>query len=402
MPRILFAGLVLWSALAAQSPPVGKLATIDGRTLRGAFTVAAGGQVRIVGADGTTDLTLDEVLAFEPDDAVRTPIEAPHRVWLRSGVELPAIRLTGKPADAGGPSRLGVELPVGATLELALGSLAAVRHGGPERPAQPSFAADRLDPPANNDLLYVVKDGKATRSSVTITGLLDGRIDFELRGKAYDFDLAGVTGIVFGKNTGFAADRQGRPRASLELTTGERLEGGLLELGANARLRLDEGNVVEVPSARVFRLAVTSDRLKWLGDLTPAVEQTPAFDRTWPWTTDRSIAGPGFQIGGKSFARGLGMVPRTRLTYDLGGSYDVFEAVIGIDDRGGPQAHAVFRVFVDGKIAFESAGRTRGMPGEAVRVELGKCRHLAIEVDFGKNYDLGDYCAFADARVVRR
>jgi hypothetical protein len=394
--------MVFCAALAAQSPPVGRLATIDGRSSTGALTVAADGKVQLVGAAGETVLALDEILSFEPEAVVLAPVDAPHRVWLRSGVELPAVRLAGLPVGDGAPSRLLVELPAGATVELPIGSLAAVRHGGPERPQQPSFDGDRVDPPANNDLLYVVKDGKASRSSVTVTGLLDGKIDFDLRGRAFDFDLAGVTGIVFGKNTGFAADRFQKPRASLELTTGERLDGRLLGFGSEVRLQLDEGAVVRVPGARVFRLGIASDRLRWLSELTPSVEQTPAFDRTWPWTVDRSIAGPGFQIGGKAFSRGIGLVPRTRLTYDLGGNYDVFEAFVGIDDRGGPQAHAVFRVLVDDKVAYESTGRTRGQPPELVRVELGKCRRLAIEVDFGKNYDLGDYCAFADARVVRR
>ena len=402
MLRFLFAGLCLWSALCAQAAPVGKLVTIDGRTLSGTFTVDANGRAVLVGTGGKVELSIEEVLGFEPEGASQQVVEAPHRVWLRSGIELPAVRITGKAGGPGKPSLLVVALPVGATIELALGSLAALRHGGSERPAPKSFAADRLAVPDNNDLLYVQKDGKATRSSVTITGLQEQLVDFELRGKAYDFSLLAVTAIVFGKNTGFAADRQTKPRATLDLTTGEHLEGKLLELGATVRLRLDEGAVVEAPSQRVFRLDIASDRLRWLSELKPEVAQTPAFDRTWPWTVNRSVAGPGLLIGGRSWSRGIGMVPRTRLTYDLGGEYDVFEAMIGIDDRGGPQAHAIFRVLVDDKVAFESVAHTRGMPATAVLVELHKCRRLAIEVDFGKNYDLGDYCAFADARVVRR
>ena len=107
-------------------------------------------------------------------------------------------------------------------------------------------------------------------------------------------------------------------------------------------------------------------------------------------------------LGGKACARGLCMVPRTKLTWDLGGRYDVFEATIGIDDRGGPEAHAVFRVLVDDKVVFDSGPRTRGQAPEAIRVELHKAKTLALEVDFGKNYDLGDYCVFADPRVVQQ
>ena len=37
-----------------------------------------------------------------------------------------------------------------------------------------------------------------------------------------------------------------------------------------------------------------------------------------------------------------------------------------------------------------------------LRVALNDATTLTIEVDFGKNYDLGDFCAFADARVVQQ
>ena len=96
------------------------------------------------------------------------------------------------------------------------------------------------------------------------------------------------------------------------------------------------------------------------------------------------------------------MLFRSRLTFDLGGKYDVFEATIGIDERGGPQAHAIFRVLVDGKVAFDSGPVQRDSQAQVVRVELAKCQSLAIEADFGKNFDLGDLCAFADARLVQK
>ncbi|MBM4063133.1 MAG: hypothetical protein FJ265_18855 [Planctomycetes bacterium] len=402
MQKLLLAAVLLAGAGAAQGAPAGTLVTIDGQRREGSPMVTADGRVHLATAAGETVLALDDVLTFAVPGAAPRPAEAPHRVWLRSGAELPATAIAGRAAAAGKPAVLTVQLPVGASVELPLGALAALRHGGAERPEPPSFAADRRDPPDNHDLLYVHKDGKGSRSSVTITDLPEGKVDFELRGKAYDFDLAGVAAIVFGRNTGFAADRQGAPRAAVDLATGEHLEGRLLELGERLRLRLDEGALVDVPGSSLRRLQVASDRIAWLSDLKPQAEQTPAFDRTWPWTVDRAIGGPGFVIAGVAFARGIGMVPRTRLTYDLGGAYDVFEAAIGIDDRGGPLAHAVFRVFVDGKVAYASAPRTHGMQAEAVRVELQKAKTLAIEVDFGKNYDLGDHCAFADARVVRR
>jgi hypothetical protein len=397
------------TALVAATPRIvaqgglrGTLQTIDGARLEGALTVDAAGTATLVQDGATTTLALADVAAFTPRDAAPIERPAPHRIWLRSGHELPAKSLRGRAAADGRPAMLRAELPSGVTVELPIGFLRALRHGGSERPEPSLFAADLADPADNGDVLFVQKDGTQHRSQVTITGLQDDKVEFELRGTAYDFPLASVTGIVFGRNTGFAPDRQPRPRTMVALTTGERLEGRLLGLDSALRLRLDEGAELDVPLAAVQQLRVASDRLVWLSELVPKAEQTPAFDRVWPWTSDRSPAGPGFVIAGTNYDRGIGMVPRTRLTYDLGGHYDVFEAAIGIDDRGGPAAHAVFRVLVDGKVAFESAPKVRGEAATPVQVELGRCQQLAIEVDFGKNYDLGDFCAWAEARVVQR
>ena len=95
-------------------------------------------------------------------------------------------------------------------------------------------------------------------------------------------------------------------------------------------------------------------------------------------------------------------MPRARLTYDLGGRFDVFEAVVGIDDRAGPDAHALLRVLVDGVVVWDGGARVRGQQPETLRLELKKAKSLALEADFGRNYDLGDFCVFADARLVQQ
>ena len=234
-----------------------------------------------------------------------------------------------------------------------------------------------------------------------ITSLSSDSINFELRGEK-TFGLDGVAAVVFGANTGFAPDRQPRPRTIVALTTGERIEGKLMRVAESVCLRLDEGVEVEVPANKLLGLEVVSDKLLWMSELTPEVAQTPAFDRVWPWYVDRSQAGPGFKLAKRHYDRGLGMVPYTRLTYALAGRFDLFEATIGIDDRGGPEAHAIFRVFVDGKKAFTSEAMTRGQTPQVIRIVLNRAQSMALEVDFGKNFDLGDYCVFADARVTQQ
>lgn len=400
--RFLLAATALVTAATAQDGLPGTARLIDGRSLTGALAVADG-RATLVTTEGPVAFDLAEMTAFEAAQAIAVPIAADHRVWLRSGLELPVTRLTGVAGAPGKPAMVTIATPGGLVFDVPLTTVRAIRQGGKERPEPPLFAADLRQPPSSDDLIFVVKDGKAQRSVVTVKALTAERIDFLLRGDAFEFELAGLAGVVFGATTGFPPDRQPRPRTRVALTSGELLEGRLLTLAATGlQCRLDEGAVVDVPAARVLSLQVASDRLAWLTEMQPRVEQTPAFDRVWPWTVDRSPVGQGLVLGGKTFARGLCLVPRTRLTYDLGGRFDVFEATIGIDDRGGPEAHAILRVLVDDKVVFDSGPRTRGQAPETIRLELQKAKTLALEADFGKNYDLGDYCVFADPRVVQK
>ena len=391
---------LLSAAVTAQAE--GEVQTIDGRAFQGSFVVAANGEVTVRGESGDTVIGIEELVSFVPEGVRARNVRTEHRVWLRSGVDLPARRLSGRgPAD-GQPSTLLVGLPCGASIELPLSAVRAIRHGGLSRPQPALFERDLLEPPANEDVIYAIGGGKSQRSLVKLTAVRERSIDFVLRGDEYEFGLDGLAGVVFGENTGFAPDRQAGPRTSVILTTGEKLEGKLLEVGERVRCRLDEGCVLDVPVSSLRELRVSSDKLVWLNDLEPRVEQTPAFDRVWPWHNNRSVAGPGFLLGGHRYERGVGLVPRARLTYVIAGRFDVFEAVIGIDDRGGPAAHAIFRVYVDDKQMFESKPKVLGGAPSTVRVELNRAKTLSIEVDFGKNYDLGDFCAFADARLLQK
>lgn len=397
-----FAAAALGLAATAHAQGLaGSVRTVDGREIAGAVTVDDKGVVTVKPAGGAAEsLAFADLMAIQPTTPPPASQGTVHRVLLRSGGELPAKALTGS-IVAGQAPQLQIALPTGTDCTLPLHALAAVRilHDGVAEPA--TFAQDLAEPNPTQDFLYVVKDGKAQRFSVTVDGFSGNQVKFTLRGQSYDFGIDGVQGIVFAKNTGFAPDRQPRPRAAVSLASGHSIEGRLLSLLDSCQVRLDEGCVVDVPLKDIARIAVVTDKLTWLSELKPTVEQVPAFDRVWPWTADRSPAGPGIKLAGQTYARGLEMVPRTRLTYDLAGKYDLFEALIGIDERGGPQAHAIFRVLVDGKVAFESEPMTLGKAPVAVRLELAKCKALAIEVDFGKNFDLGDLCAFADARIVQ-
>jgi hypothetical protein len=137
-------------------------------------------------------------------------------------------------------------------------------------------------------------------------------------------------------------------------------------------------------------------------DLPPStVEQVPAFDVVRPWLKDAAPAGAGVHLAGRLQSHSLVLFPRTRLTYELGEGYDLFVATIGIESRSTGPAHALFQVFADGERIFQSQPVTRDSAPEELRLPITGAKELAIEVDFGRNFDLGDHCVFAGARLLR-
>ena len=180
-------GALLTTAAPAQA--VGTARTVEGKSLTGTLVVAEDGFATITNEAGATRLEVAELTSFVRSDAKPRKVQVECRVWLRSGRELPAKKLAGRAATDGEPAVLIAQLPSGIEIELPLSTLRAIRQGGLLRPQPSLFLADLETPPANNDLIYVVRDGQAQRSAVSVSHITDKIIDFQLRGDAYDFDL---------------------------------------------------------------------------------------------------------------------------------------------------------------------------------------------------------------------
>src|SRR4029450_13641609 len=96
------------------------------------------------------------------------------------------------------------------------------------------------------------------------------------------------------------------------------------------------GEPVEVPLLAVAALEVRAGPALYLSELDPkGYEHTPYLGVAWPFVKDGTGAGRDLLLGGDTFDRGLGMHASSRLTYDLGGKYRRFEALVGLDPREG-------------------------------------------------------------------
>jgi hypothetical protein len=105
------------------------------------------------------------------------------------------------------------------------------------------------------------------------------------------------------------------------------------------------------------------------------------------------------RLDGTTYSNGLGVYPRSELTYDLGRQYERFVARYGIDDVCGGAGSVVFRVFRDAKRVLERqvTGRT---PAQSISIDISGADRLRLVVE-----DVGgrscEYADWADARLLR-
>jgi hypothetical protein len=166
------------------------------------------------------------------------------------------------------------------------------------------------------------------------------------------------------------------------------------------------GQKVVLPLDAVVSIDVQQGKAVYLSDLKPKkAEQGGFLDVVWPWAADRTVRGAPLKLAGgggdSTFDKGLGTYPRAVLTYDLGGKYRRFEALVGLDPDSGARGRVAVRVLVDGK--EQSVPRlgalTAGNP-VAVRVDVTGAKELVLEVDFGPTGSVQADVNWGDARLI--
>ena len=199
-----------------------------------------------------------------------------------------------------------------------------------------------------------------------------------------------------------------RPRgvyARLILTNGSRLSLASAKTeGPQLLGKTLFGAAVQVPLDQVAALDIYQGRAVYLSDLKPKrVEQVSYLGVTWPYQPDVSVAGNALRLAGGVFDKGLGLHSETRLTYELNGAYQWFEALVGLDEATGREGSAGIEVLVDGKPQDVGGAEdlTATTPLRSLRVKLAGARELTLVVTFGRRGDVQDHVDWVDARVIK-
>jgi phage FluMu protein gp41 len=354
-----------------------QVETLDETTLRGSDS---SGRERTV--------ALAELLAMDRFDAA--PRAGRERLVLHvaGGLQLPGVpRAMGEETLAWSSDLLGeVAVPV---------SLIERVQRGSGRPLQRSAAEDVLQL-ANGDRVrgaIVVADSNSVSVQTPA-----GELSVEW-GSIVAMSLAAAEGA---KETGAPAAYR------VTLADGAVWEMQRLSIAAGQVMLTPRYAVVgeepsrplALPLAQLVSLERIGGAATWLARLKPAsVTATPFLGRgaTAPALT---VGGP-LRLGDGHARTFVRMHPRCRASYAVPAGAQRLHTRVA-QQREGVLADATVRILLDGKVAHEQAGVRSTSPGEAMEIALGSAREVALEVDYGENYDVEDAVLWLDPLLLGR
>ncbi len=106
-------------------------------------------------------------------------------------------------------------------------------------------------------------------------------------------------------------------------------------------------------------------------------------------------------VDGVVYAKGLGVHANSRVEFDLNAQYERFTAVLGLDDETGPNGSVVFRVLLDGQVAYTSPTLTGSSTGLPIDLSVAGKNRLVLEVLETPDGNGFDHADWADARLIQ-
>jgi hypothetical protein len=399
--------------------PLGSARAADIRTIDGALddTVASiaknpSGDGLVLTTQGGKSFPLDKVKEVRLSDRAPARVHDA-RLFLLSGDEV--VGTIDDEVKAGESFKLST-VSLG-TVEVTLDSVGAIFFDvAPE-------AEDRLA----KQLLPWLLAGKGTRPEHDAFGLKGGGgsqgtvQSFSRGGLVFKdtqdtvwptFPLKRLESLVLG---GDAPKKPGR-----ELSVRVRLLDGSVVTGAALGLKdgrlelvhpLGKKATLSIDLAQVLSFEVENGAFVYLSQLDPTeVKETfpDGFQRSdeYAWKRDREVMGGTLRLGGRAFARGIGVHSYSSLEFAVPAGSRELRATLGIDDSTryvGASAQGlgsvVFRVLVDGKVQKE-VPKTRGDTPSEIAVPVAGAQKVQLVVDYGPYMHVLGRADWADACFV--
>lgn len=380
--------------LAAPGVAAITVRLVDGQSTEGQALSATSGQIKLEAGEGKVvgQWPIDDVasidLGAEPAD------EAGEKVgWVH--VVGGAFRATTQTFNG---NALAVSSPDFGDLELPV---ACLRGFVFTKTVPARFDADV---PAG-DVLILANDDR-------VTGTLNG---LDEKTVAFDSDLGDLSlergRVAAVRIAAPGGKRPALPQPAVRVTLVDESSVTLGEVGiGDGRLtgKLPGGPKATVPLDRVSAIEIIGGRLVYLETLDAKIYEQHSLDiLTWDLKRGTNVLGGPIRLRGDKgdepqvFDRGLGMHSPCRVVYALGGRYERFVALLGIDEAAGPWADVTVAVKVDGKEVFRAEHVKWREPARTVNVPVAGARQLELIVEAGEHFDVQDRVDWAEARLIR-
>ncbi len=301
-----------------------------------------------------------------------------------------------------GQETLRLSTPWQDHLEVPLARVIAVHIGVLDRKESPESFAKRLKTRGSEDqLLAQTKNGEV----IAIPGILEGvdndKLRFRYQDRTRTMPLKQVEGVIMGARPEPPPADELHP--TFTLPHGVVVSGKWQDLDSSVwKVESAWGQPLNVPASEIQSVRFSGGKMTYLSDLTPSkVDEISFFGHRLSWRRDVSLVGEPLRMKGQTYARGLAVHSRCSLTYELGGRYSTFEALVGFDDAAKGRGRVDCRVFADSKELYSNPDLNASGPPVKLKLPITGADQLRLLVDFGRGQDTGDRVIWANARVYR-
>ena len=118
---------------------------------------------------------------------------------------------------------------------------------------------------------------------------------------------------------------------------------------------------------------------------------------------NRNVIGCFLSLEGQPVFSGIGVASGTTESWLLDGQYDQFRATVGIDDATQGAGSAIFKVLVDGAVAWKSDVLTgNSVPVEIPPVDLADADRITLVTEIAERGNVLDYADWCQPLLVRK
>ncbi|MFO1000337.1 MAG: NPCBM/NEW2 domain-containing protein [Planctomycetaceae bacterium] len=403
-------------AVVAQTDTMTKVSLLDGTLHQGTLAQMSPDDLELQVDASVVKLSMSDIMLIDFPDTKFVVSDEPQVVGFWDGSQL----------HCSGASRTAMELTVfSATLgELRIANkhVRSIRLQA-DNPAYRSQWNTFLKRETDKDLLIVAKrDGSGLDFLAGVVSAVGSeKTEFLLDGETVPVPAARVYGVVFASTT----SKESAPAVDLVSAAKVTSHNGDQIAASNVRfsngsfeIETNWGQSLQVSSALIRSVDLSSGRVQYLSDLDPLEERLDGIDPEGSLLAgligkeeEVLLFGPRrdttmertarLKLRGREFSKGLCIHSRTEISWALDQKYTSLDCQVGIDDEVAFSGRHIvaLKITGDGKVLFEKNIVTTDEP-LPLQVPLSGVSTLMILVDFGDEESTCDWLDLADAKLL--